>query len=116
VDAIKLKGQYLSHLKSQFTTKENKIKSSSKTTLKSYLQLAIDFEVNVKFNYHNSVQFDGGIQSLRTIKPKGFKVIGQYDSLCVFGYCYMREEERTFNLDRISELVINPKTIEFWTE
>ncbi|MBV6462182.1 MAG: ATP-dependent DNA helicase Rep [Flavobacteriales bacterium] len=115
-DAIKLKRQYLSHLKSQFTTKENKITSSNKTTLKSYLQLAIDFEVNVKFNYHKSLQFDGGIQSLRTIKPKGFKVIGQYDSLCIFGYCYMREEERTFNLDRISELVINPKTIEFWTE
>lgn len=115
-DAIKLKGHYLSHLKSQLTTKENKITSSNKTTLKDYLQLAIDFEVNVKFNYQKSVQFDGGIQSLRTIKPKGFKVIGQYDSLCVFGYCYMREEERTFNLNRISELVINPKTIEFWTE
>lgn len=115
-DAIKLKRQYLSHFKSQFTTTENKVTSSNKTTLKNYLQLAIDFEVNVKFNYHKSLQFDGGIQSLRTIKPKGFKVIGQYDSLCVFGYCYMREEERTFNLDRISELVINPKTIEFWTE
>lgn len=115
-DAIKLKRQYLSHFKSQYTSKENKITTSDKTTLKSYLQLAIDLEVNVKFNYHKSMQFDVGIQSLRTIKPKGFKVIGQYNSLCVFGYCYMREEERTFNLDRISELVINPKTIEFWTE
>ncbi len=115
-NAIKLKSQYLSHLKSQLTTKESNIKSTNKETLKSYLQLAIDFDVNVKFNYYKSVQFDGGIQSLRTIKPKGFKVIGQYDSLCVFGYCYMREEERTFNLERISELVINPKTIEFWSE
>jgi DNA helicase-4 len=115
-NAIKLKHQYLSHLKSQFTTKESNIKSTNKETLKNYLQLAIDFDVNVKFNYHKSVRFNGGIQSLRTIKPKGFKVIGQYDSLCVFGYCYMREEERTFNLDRISGLIINPKLIEFWSE
>lgn len=111
-NAIEAKSQYLSH----FSTKETKITSSNKTILKDYLQLAIDLELNVKFNYHKSVQFDGGIRSLRTIKPKGFKVLGQYNSLCVFGYCYMREEERTFNLDRISELVINPKTIEFWTE
>jgi DNA helicase-4 len=115
-DAIKLKLQYLSHLKSQFTTIENNINSTDKETLKNHLQLAIDFDVNVKFNYHKSVQFEGGMQSLRTIKPKGFKVMGQYDSLCVFGYCYMREEERTFNLDRISGLIINPKIIEFWSE
>ncbi|MDD3772580.1 MAG: hypothetical protein RBT46_00835 [Weeksellaceae bacterium] len=81
-----------------------------------YLQLAIDFDLNVKFNYHKSIQFEGGVQSLRTIKPKGFKVMGQYDSVCLFGYCFMREEERTFNLDRISGLKINPKEIEFWSE
>jgi len=71
--------------------------------------------VNVKFNYHKSQQFEGGVESLRTIKPKGFKVMGQYNSVCVFGYCYMREEERTFNLERISDLKINPNEIEFWS-
>ena len=74
---------------------------------------AIDFEVNIKFNYHKSKQFEGGIESLRTIKPKGFKVMGMYNSVCVFGYCYMREEERIFNIERISDLKINPNEIEF---
>ena len=85
-------------------------------TIKGYIQLAIDFEINIKFNYHKNIQFEGGLQSLRTIKPAGFKTMGQFDSVCVFGYCYMRKEERTFNLDRISDLVMNPKTIEFWSE
>ena len=85
-------------------------------TIKVYIQLAIDFGINIKFNYHKNVQFEGGLQSLRTISPTGFKTMGQFDTVCVYGYCYMRKEERTFNLDRISDLVMNPKTIEFWSE
>lgn len=111
-----LKEDYLKQLKKKYTSTESIVKSNDIDVIKGYLQLAIDFDVNVKFNYHKSVQFEGGIQSLRTIKPKGFKIMGQYDSLCVFGYCYMRDEERTFNLDRISELKMNPKEIEFWSE
>ena len=95
--------------------KETNINSSDLDTIKGYIQLAVDFDVNVKFNYHKSQQFEGGVQSLRTIKPKGFKVIGQHNSICVFGYCYMREEERTFNIERISDLKINPNEIEFWS-
>lgn len=115
-DAKSLKKSYLEQLKKRYTSVECKIKSNDVNTIEGYLKLAIDFGVNVKFNYHKSTQFEGGVQSLRTIKPIGFKMVGQYDSLCVYGYCYMREEERTFNVDRISELKINPKEIEFWSD
>lgn len=115
-DAQSLKKQYSAALEKRYTTKETSIKSSDLDTIKGYLQLAVNFNVNVKFNYHKSEQFEGGVLSLRTIKPKGFKVMGQYNSVCVFGYCYMREEERTFNLERISDLKINPNEIEFWSE
>ncbi|EKT4499457.1 UvrD-helicase domain-containing protein [Flavobacterium psychrophilum] len=114
--AIKLKNNYLVRLRDKYNTKESAVRSTELKTIKGYIQLAIDFEINIKFNYHKNIQFEGGLQSLRTIKPTGFKTMGQFDSVCVSGYCYMRKEERTFNLDRISDLVMNPKTIEFWSE
>jgi DNA helicase-4 len=114
-DAQSLKKQHTEALQKRYTTKEININSSDLDTIKGYIKLAIDFDVNVKFNYHKSQQFEGGIQSLRTIKPKGFKVIGKHNSVCVFGYCYMRKEERTFNLARVSDLKINPNEIEFWS-
>jgi len=115
-DAKKLKNQYITQLENRFKTKETSIKTSDPNTIKSFLQFAIDFNVNVKFNYHKSIQFEGGLQSVRTIKPKGFKVMGRFDSLCVFGYCYLREKERTFNIERISNLIINPDKIEYWSD
>jgi DNA helicase-4 len=115
-DAQSLKKEFTVALEKRYTTKERSIKSSDLDTIKGYIQFAVDFDVNVKFNYHKSQQFEGGVQSLRTIKPKGFKIIGQYNSVCVFGYCYMREEERTFNIERISGLKLNPNVIEFWSE
>jgi DNA helicase-4 len=114
-DAQSLKKQHTVALQKRYTTKEVNINSSDLDTIKGYIKLAVDFDVNVKFNYHKSQQFEGGVQSLRTIKPKGFKVIGQHNSVCVFGYCYMRKEERTFNLARVSDLKINPNEIEFWS-
>lgn len=74
------------------------------------------FGINIKFNYHKNVQFEGGLQSLRTISPTGFKTMGQFDSVCVYGYCYMRKRRKNFNLDRISDLIMNPNKIEFWSE
>lgn len=50
------------------------------------------------------------------LKPSSFITMGMYDSLCVKGYCYMRDENRTFNIDRISKLIINPDEIEYWSE
>ena len=111
--ALLLRNKLIDSLKERFTSKESNIKSTDLESTKICIQLAIDFEVNIKFNYHKSKQFEGGIESLRTIKPKGFKVMGMYNSVCVFGYCYMREEERIFNIERISDLKINPNEIEF---
>lgn len=115
-NAVKLKDNYLERLRNKYNTTESTVRSTELQTIKGYIQLAIDFGINIKFNYHKNVQFEGGLQSLRTIKPTGFKTMGQFDSVCVYGYCYMRKEERTFNLDRISDLIMNPKTIEFWSE
>lgn len=115
-NAIKLKNSYLERLRDKYNTKESTVNSTELQTIKGYIQLAIDFGINIKFNYHKNVQFEGGLQSLRTIKPTGFKTMGQFDSVCVYGYCYMRKEERTFNLDRISDLVLNPNKIEFWSD
>ena len=115
-DAIKLKNSYLERLRDKYSTKESTVNSTELQTIKVYIQLAIDFGINIKFNYHKNVQFEGGLQSLRTISPTGFKTMGQFDTVCVYGYCYMRKEERTFNLDRISDLIMNPNKIEFWSE
>lgn len=115
-NAIILKKQQLTFLKNRYTTKEHKVRTTEFSTIKGYIELAIEFNINIQFNYHKNIQFEGGLQSLRTIKPTGFKTIGQFDSVCVYGYCYMRKEERTFNLDRISDLIMNPNKIEFWSE
>jgi DNA helicase-4 len=112
--AISIQNQIKQSLKERYTTKEVKVRSEELKTIKGYITLAKEFEVNVKFNYQKSVQFEGGLQSLRTIKPKEFKLVG--NSECVVGYCYLRKEDRTFNIDRISNLIINPNTIEFWSE
>lgn len=115
-NAIILKKQQLTFLKNRYTTKEHKVRTIEFSTIKGYIELAIEFNINIQFNYHKNIQFEGGLQSLRTIKPTGFKTMGQFDSVCVYGYCYMRKEERTFNLDRISDLVLNPNKIEFWSD
>jgi len=113
-DAITLKSNYLATLQKRYTTKETKVGTNETNTIKGYIELAIKFDVNVKFDYQKSVQFDNGERSLRTIKPIEFKTIG--NSLCVVGFCYMRNENRTFNVERISNLIINPKKIEYMTE
>ncbi|MBG6111677.1 DNA helicase-4 [Flavobacterium sp. CG_9.10] len=115
-DAITSKIECLAILRNKYSNGEHRVTTNDYDTIKGYIQLAIEFDINIKFNYHKSVQFEGGVESLRTIKPTGFKTIGQYNSFCVYGYCYLRQEERTFNIDRISNLVINPNKIEVWSE
>lgn len=116
VDAKDFKQKYLIKFKNTFTTKESRINSNEGNLIKFYFQLAIDLDLNVKFNYHKSQQFEGSVESLRTIKPSSFKIIGQFNSICVCGYCYLRKEERTFNIERISNLIMNPNKLEFWSK
>lgn len=85
----------------------NQSKSENQIILS--IQEAIKDNVNIRFNYHKSVQFDGGVKSTRTIRPLEFKKVG--NSHCISGHCYLRNAERTFNLDRISSLIINPSVI-----
>lgn len=113
-NAIKLKTDLISILAKKFNSGEFKINSTQFEIFKEYIDIAINSELNIKFDYHKSEQFEGGIKSLRTIKPLGYKMVG--NSQCLVGYCYMRNEERTFNVDRISNLIINPNKIEFWEE
>ena len=46
-----------------------------------------------------------GEKSSRKIKPEGFKLIGK--SLCVYGFCYLRQDKRIFAIKRIKKLKIN---------
>ena len=112
--AQSLKNKIIEALKEKYIKSESKVNSTELKTIKGYINIAIELDLIVKFNYHKSEQFDGGVQSLRTVKPKDFKFVG--NSECLVGYCYMRNEDRTFNLNRISNLIMNPKEIEYWSE
>lgn len=111
---IQLKQSCLEKYKEVIQKKETHLNNNSLSDIKKILELGVSYNLNVKFNYHKSIQFDGGVQSLRTIKPSEFKTVG--NSLCIVGYCYMREEDRTFNIERMSKLVLNPDKIEYWSE
>ncbi|TJY35887.1 UvrD-helicase domain-containing protein [Pontimicrobium aquaticum] len=113
-DSIELKKKCLDKFKEALQKKETHLNSNGLGDIKNLIQLGIAYNLNLKFNYHKSIQFDGGIQSLRTIRPSEFKTVG--NSLCVEGYCYMREENRTFNIERMSKLVLNPNRIEYWSK
>ena len=67
----------------------------------------------IKFKYQKSTAFNSGEFCIRTIKPKIIEEVGVTKSPCVKGYCYWREEDRTFAIERISELIIDPLSIEF---
>jgi hypothetical protein len=51
----------------------------------------------VRFSYRKY----GGAQSIRSMRPKNFKRMGKSKSLCVVGYCYLREAERVFAVKRM---------------
>ncbi|WP_299363453.1 UvrD-helicase domain-containing protein [Winogradskyella sp.] len=112
-ESIELRRNCLNRYKEVIQKKETHLKSNSLGDIKNLLQLGVTYNLNVKFEYHKSIQFDGGVQSLRTIKPSEFKTVG--NSLCIVGYCYMREEDRTFNIERMSKLILNPNKIEYWS-
>jgi len=44
-----------------------------------------------------------GCESVRKIKP--LEIIAAYDSVSIVAYCYLRNRERTFRLDRIIEII-----------
>lgn len=55
----------------------------------------------VSFNY---TKWEGE-KSSRRIKPQGFKLVGK--TLCVYGFCFLRQDKRTFAIKRINKLKIS---------
>ena len=56
---------------------------------------------NVRFDYQ---KYDGE-RSSRTVTPYAFLQVGQ--TLCVNGYCYLRQAERNFAIKRIRNLKLH---------
>tara|TARA_B100002003_G_C13928815_1_gene451284 strand:- start:100 stop:765 length:666 start_codon:yes stop_codon:yes gene_type:complete len=65
------------------------------------IQDAIDNGKVLNFNYQ---KFHGD-KSVRSITPEGFDQRGK--SLCVYGYCYLRDESRIFAIKRMKKLRIS---------
>ena len=77
--------------------------------IREAIDVALRMNYLIQFKYQKSEIFNSGEISFRTIKPHGFEKIGK--SLCVKGHCYLRGADRTFSLERISELIIDPDSI-----
>ena len=79
----------------------------SNTSKKSALELKVEkimsaIKMNRIITFHYK-KFEGE-ESNRTIKP--IKVLKKKDTLCVSGFCYLRNAERTFAISRITKLTI----------
>ena len=83
-----------------------RLNSNDSNTIHQTIKEAIKNNYLLQFNYQKSVTFDNGEQSWRKIKPESLEVIGSHGSVCVRGFCYLRNEERVFALSRISNLEI----------
>ena len=82
------------------------------------VQNSIENNYSLKFNYSKYKgysKFTGlnhnGEKSFREILPKKIKVLG--NSLIVNGHCNLRDEERSFNISRMSNLKIIKKSLKF---
>jgi hypothetical protein len=64
------------------------------------IQEAIDNQGIIHFQY---TKYEGE-KSVRSIRPEGLKQIGQ--SLCVSGYCYLRDDSRVFAIHRMKGVKI----------
>lgn len=84
--------------KFSYSFKDSKINPFEK---KLYLlREAVEKQNKIHFHY---VKFEGE-RSIRTFQPQEFKKVGE--SLCVRGFCYLRNDYRTFAIKRMSELKI----------
>lgn len=90
------------------TLSQKKIKLNSPEYRIAIIQSAIKDGILLKINYQKSTDFSDGEKSTRIIKPLGLINIGATKSLCVRAFCFLRNEERNFAIERISEVIINP--------
>lgn len=64
------------------------------------IQQAIDNGSCIQFHYQ---KYDGE-RSKRSMRPKVFEEVGDYNSLCVRGHCLLRNEERIFAVRRMTRV------------
>ena len=64
------------------------------------LREAVESGRQVKFKYYKY----SGEMSKRSISPESFKKLGK--SLCVEGFCFLRESNRVFNISRMKNLTV----------
>ena len=74
-------------------------KHAYRPTVPQLIERAIHNKRLLHFDY---TRFDGA-RSTRTIRP--YEVISVVDSLCVTGYCYLRDDKRTFAIQRMRNIV-----------
>lgn len=85
----------------------------SKEYNQQMIENAIKAKILISFNYQKIHDFSNEHFSLRTILPTEITFEGASNSPYVRGFCYLREADRTFAIDRISNLIINPNEITF---
>ncbi|REC42583.1 UvrD-helicase domain-containing protein [Chryseobacterium sp. 5_R23647] len=88
---------------------KNVILSSPKQHIPSYeeimIQNAIDAGLNIRFDYKKNADFTDGEISNRLVSPQEIIVVGESKSRCIKGFCFLRNEERTFAISRISNVL-----------
>jgi predicted DNA-binding transcriptional regulator YafY len=61
---------------------------------------------NFVYKHISNKSLQKNVSPFDSIKPHAFEQIGK--SMCVKGHCYLRGADRTFSLERMSELIIDP--------
>ena len=79
---------------------ENSTESSAYARNLAVLKEAIKINGIVHFSYRKY----SGVESVRSIRPIRFEQVGK--SLCVSGYCYLRQDNRTFAIKRIRDSML----------
>ncbi len=83
---------------------ENKISDIGKiSNYEKKIRLIEDAIKNNKILNFKYEKYEGE-QSFRAIKPSNLERVGK--STCVVGFCYLRNEKRTFKIDRMSKIEI----------
>ena len=79
----------------------NSISHIASNPFKQKLQIlneAIKNGEKVSFNYRKRE----GEKSSRVVKPNGFELVGK--TLCIYGFCFLRQDKRIFAIKHISKL------------
>jgi DNA helicase-4 len=113
LNRLKNVGVKISHVNIVDTHPENQINESLMDMLNA-VSRAIEEESLIKFRYEKTDANNNLNVSLRLVRPYGIFEFGVTRSICFSGFCYLRNEERTFSIVKISNLIVNPGILECW--